>query len=78
MINKGKRKNNKVSKFITQSKEQKYYTKYKIDTNKIVLSELSEKEFINKANEYFFEELIFRQYFQTGNLFSINKKYDTI
>ena len=73
MINKGKRKNNKVSKFITQSKEQKYYTKYKIDTNKIVLSELSEKEFINKANEYFFEELIFRQYFQTGNLFSINK-----
>jgi hypothetical protein len=73
MINKGKRKNNRVSKFITQSKEQKYYTKYKIDTNKIVLSELSEKEFINKVNEYYFEELIFRQYFQTGNLFSINK-----
>ena len=73
MINKGKRKNNRVSKFITQNKEQKYYTKYKIDTNKIVLSELSEKEFINKVNEYYFEELIFRQYFQTGNLFSINK-----
>ena len=49
MINKGKRKNNRVSKFITQNKEQKYYTKYKIDTNKIVLSELSEKEFINKV-----------------------------
>ena len=30
MINKGKRKNNRVSKFITQSKEQKYYTNIKL------------------------------------------------
>ena len=73
MINKGKRKTTRVSKFVTQSKEQKYYTKYKIDTNKIVLSELSEKEFIKKAKEYYYDELIFRQYFETGNLFSINK-----
>ena len=73
MYNKERKKRQKNTVIIPQKREPKYYTKFRIETAKIDLEELTEKEFISKASEYFYEELIYKKYFETGELFSLNK-----
>jgi uncharacterized Fe-S center protein len=70
---KGKRKNNKQHRFFIPQKEKNIISKYKINSVKIHLAELSEKEFISKASEFYFDDLIYKQYFEEGELFSLNK-----
>ena len=73
LINKRQRKNAKIPRIIIQQKEPNYISKYRIDSYKLELEELSEKEFIYKASEYFFGDLIYKKYFEVGELFSLNK-----
>ena len=71
--NKGQRKYNKMQKIIIEPNEPNYISKYKIDSYKLNLEELSEKEFVYKASEYFFNDLIYKKYFQVGELFTLNR-----
>ncbi len=73
MYNRERKKRKKNSVIIPQRSEPKYYTKVRLEANKISLDELTEKEFISKASEYFYEDLIFKKYFEVGDLFSLNK-----
>ena len=70
---KGKRQSNNQQKFFIPQKEKNFISKYKINCVKIQLAELSEKEFISKASEFYFDDLIYKQYFEEGELFSLNK-----
>ena len=56
-----------------QNNEPKFYTKLRLSSYKIDLEQNSPKEFINLANQYFYNDLIYRKYFETGELFSLNK-----
>ena len=73
MNNKRKRNNNKQSKFAIQQYEQNFISKHIIDSYKIQLAEMSQKEFISKATNFFFGDLIYKKYFEVGELFSLNK-----
>ena len=65
---KGKRQSNNQQKFFIPQKEKNFISKYKINCVKIQLAELSEKEFISKASEFYFDDLIYKQYFEEGEL----------
>ena len=81
MFNKGKIKPSQNQKFrrnqnnliYNQNKEPKFYTKMRLSTYKIDLTQNSPKKFNYLASKYFYEDLIFRQYFEIGELFSLNK-----
>ena len=63
-------KNNLIN---NQNNEPKFYTKLRLSSYKIDLEQNSPKEFINLATQYFYNDLIYRKYFETGELFSLNK-----
>ena len=71
--NKGQRKYNKIPKIAIELKEPNYISKYRIDSFKLNLEELTEKEFVYKASEYFFHDLIYKKYFEVGELFTLNR-----
>ena len=81
MNNKMKRKGNRNQKcqrnqnglIPNQNREPKFYTKVKLSIYKIDLSETSQEEFIYRATEYYYNELIYKKYFEIGELFSLNK-----
>ena len=83
MINKGRKRIARNQKktinqytnnnFLNPSKEPRFYTKVKLSTYKIDLSEISSNEFIYRAQEYFYSDLIYKKYFEIGDLFSLNK-----
>ena len=76
MLNKASRKpfkNQKNQNIYNQNKEPKYYTKLKFYSYKIDLTENSPEEFIYFAKKYYYDDLIYRKYFEIGELFSFNK-----
>ena len=76
MYKRGKQNRNQKNKYnhITNSnREPKYLTKARLPSYNIDLSEKSSEEFIYLATEFFYEELIYKKYFENGELFSLNK-----
>ena len=67
------RNNYKNTRIAIQNNEPNYISKFKSDSHKIELAELSEKEFIFEASEFFYGDLIYKKYFEAGELFSLNK-----
>jgi hypothetical protein len=58
-INKKEVRNNyKNTRIAIQNNEPNYISKFKSDSHKIELGELSEKEFIFEASEFFYGDLI--------------------
>ena len=58
---------------INQNKEPQFYTKMKFSAFKIDLTEASPEEFIYRASDYYYNDLIYKKYFEKGELFSLNK-----
>ena len=56
-----------------QNREPKFYTKMRLSSYRIDLSEKSSEEFIYLATKYYYEELLYKKYFENGELFSLNK-----
>ena len=56
-----------------QNREPKFYTKMRLSSYRIDLSEKSPEEFIYLATKYYYEELLYKKYFENGELFSLNK-----
>ena len=81
MFNKGKIKPSQNQKFqrnpnnliYNQNKEPKFYTKMRLSNYKIDLTQNSHQKFNYLATKYFYEDLIYRQFFEIGELFSLNK-----
>ena len=68
-----KKQRNQNNIIYNQNNEPKFYTKMRLSSYKIDLTQNSPKEFINLATRYFFNDLIYQKYFETGELFSLNK-----
>ena len=68
-----KRKQNKNYIISSQNREPKFYTKMRLSSYRIDLSEKTQDEFIYLAKEYYYNELIYKKYFENGELFSLNK-----
>lgn len=49
---------------INQNKEPQFYTKMKFSTFKIDLTEASPEEFIYRASDYYYNDLIYKKYFE--------------
>ena len=68
-----KKQRNQNNIIYNQNNEPKFYTKMRLSSYKIDLTQNSPKEFINLATRYFFNDLIYQKYFEIGELFSLNK-----
>ena len=74
------KQNKKVNKKISRN-SQLYVPSYdkipisknRIDSFKLDLTHLSERDFIYNATKYFFDDIIYKKCFLTGELFSLNK-----
>ena len=71
--NQANKKTSKNFQSIIPHNIQSYISKNRVSSYPLDLTKLSEQEFIKNATKYFFDDIIYKNYFSIGELFTLNK-----